>query len=71
MSVAWYCKIQKIFYEINYKTDIILLGHWNRKYRFFTLKITTADGNNKYLYYIDQPYTNKILRNRKHNATRS
>jgi len=71
MGVVWYWKIQKIFCEIHYKTDIILLGRWNRKYRFYILKIKTADGNNKYLYYIDRPYTNEILRNRKHNATRS
>lgn len=64
-------KYKKNFCEIHYKTDIILLGRWNRKYRFFKLKIKTADGNNKYLYCIDQPYTNEILSNRKHNATRS
>jgi len=53
MGAVWYWKIQKIFCEIHYETDIILLGRWNRKYRFFKLKIKTVDGNNKHLYYRD------------------
>jgi len=71
MGVIGYWKIQKIFCEINYKTNSILSCRWNRKYSFFKLKIKTANGNNTYSYYIDQPYTDEILSNRKHNATRS